>query len=719
MIPLPPPIEIPASEIVIEAEAPARRAPEGFARAHEAAWASNRQCLVAFNGQGECEWDFELTGGGERTLWLRYAAANDVTLTFEWAGALGQIRLPSTGGYQGREVWGWAPIDRASLDAGTHTITLRAAALRPDCLVVGGEERPTFADPAGAAPLSEEEALRWSEPPRLRPDWLDEFTDHAPPAWYDETRLCVHTRYGPPWVERDLFTQCADRLHSIGVKSFVRHVRTRGEGQWWPSGAGVSAPWAESDPVRGMVERAHANGQRFIGYYRHLEDVAIAAEHPDWQCRDDLGQPLIGRNGDPRICINSPYFEVLEARLDELAALEVDGIYFDEDHWPREGCWCRFCVAGFEAESGMKMPVRQDESDPRYLRLLEFGAASMERTFARLQRRLEPALLIGSNRAPDLTQVFGSDRLWRIADGVKTEFGKGHGAWAHHRDDIPARDVWLALGWAFSRDAAEGRPPHVWCNGLTDPRMAEAAAAAVIAHGGVANLDVKEARMPDAEVFAEAVAVGNRMSEALAGARPLPQVLVHWPGAYLARLEEEERVPVAIAVAEAFEEALRRQWTVGILTDSQLVEGDFGNTRVIVVPAPEALVSEHFGQLEAHEGWVAFGDEEWHTFEPEVRVHGGPEDLHAILHQRGTERVLALVPNPGWIYTGPRVDRAGRPIRLPAGVDLAPPLVSGVTVEVPFGVTEVIEVVSGRSLPIEAGKVRVPDFQSAACLLLR
>ena len=66
--------------------------------------------------------------------------------------------------------------------------------------------------------------------------------------------------------------------------------------------------------AEGVVARAKEQGLHLIAYYRHLEDEHIAETHPSWRCTDDLGRPLMGRNGKPRICIESPYLDVLEAR---------------------------------------------------------------------------------------------------------------------------------------------------------------------------------------------------------------------------------------------------------------------------------------------------------------------------------------------------------------------------------------------------------------------
>jgi len=725
-----------AQDVVLELDRPSARRPDDgtFARAIDARWASGRRCVVGFFGAGRASWTLELGEEREGTLWVRYASANDVTLPFGW-GALDTqlegVALPATGGTSGKYAWGWAALDARVLQPGAHTFTFGAAPLRLDC-VAFAPARPTHLDPSVAPALSDQEAALLAAPLMpASPPWLEELAGLAPPAWYEGTRLCLHTRFGPPWVPREGFDTVAERFASLGARSFVRHVRTRGEGQWWPSEAGVVAPWGESSMVADMVARAHAHGQRFIGYYRHLEDTALAEAHPDWRCRDDLGRPMPGRNGDPRVCLNSPYLDQLEARLLELCALGVDGIYFDEDHMPHSGCWCASCAAGFRAFAGLELPARRDREDPRYRRLLEFGALSMERAFARLRRTLKAehpdvALLIGSSRAPDPLESFGSDRLWRLADGVKTEYGKGHGVRLRgHGTDLP-RGVWLALGWTYSRDAAEGRPPHVWCNAITDPRVAQAAAAAVIVHGGVANLDIKEARVPDAAVFADAVALGNALSDALAGATLERWAAVHWPGALREHLVTDDEVHERIAapLGTSFATSLWTKWPVGVITDSLLAEGRLDGYAVLHLPAPDALTDTQRAAVEAFRargGAVALPKDDEVSIEclPDWRVEGGSQHMHVVAYRAPDgARLLAMTNDPGWVYTGPRVDKGGRPLRLPEGVDILPPPCEHVRVEVPAGTRRATELLTKTDLAIEEGVVHVPAFQYAAVLRL-
>ena len=119
---------------------------------------------------------------------------------------------------------------------------------------------------------------------------------------------------------------------------------------------------------------------------------------------------------------------------------------------------------------------------------------------------------------------------------------------------------------------------------------------------------------------------------------------------------------------------------------------------------------------------VRQGEGAWEALDaapPPWSVEGGPPTLQVVAHRRPDgARVLALTNDPGWVYTGRRETRAGRPIRLPPGVDVVPAPVGGVRVRVPEGTRRVLDALAGEALPIEDGVVRLPAFQYAALLRL-
>ena len=118
---------------------------------------------------------------------------------------------------------------------------------------------------------------------QVRPDWLDGAADYELPAWYDEYRVHLHTRLSPPWMDKPIFLTAAEAFRSVGVHTFVRHIKSGGEGAWWPSAVGAIYPGCEErNLAQEIIDDAHANGCRIIAYSRHMEDHQLFLDHPEW-----------------------------------------------------------------------------------------------------------------------------------------------------------------------------------------------------------------------------------------------------------------------------------------------------------------------------------------------------------------------------------------------------------------------------------------------------
>jgi hypothetical protein len=688
-------------EIVVEAEAPRTREPadNSFARPHPLPWASGRSALLRFGGKGRCGWVVEVPREGTWFLWLRYAAASDRSVDFgflddEGRAFLEPIDLSGTGALEGKHAWGWGRLFAGELAAGEHRFVMEAAALRPDCFVLtdsAGE--PLHATPR-PVPLHDEATLA-----RLARSLVDRSTDRCAgiadyelPSWFDENRVCMHTRLSSRWLLTDLFTSAAAAFRSLGCRVFVRHLKSLGEGAWWPSAVGPKEMWASKvDVAAGIIERAHDADCRLIAYYRHMEDAGMAERHPEWVCRDDRGEPYLRRAGHPMLCLGSPYADFVERRLLELIDRGADAFYFDEMHMPPTGCWCEFCRKGFREATGLEHPVTIDEEDPLHRKLQDFTSLTIERCFARWraalhERNPEVVLLVGSYRAPDFLDRHLSGRLLRIADSVKTEFdkggsGRGETFFAQHPElREPPRDVRMAMGWTWCRDAADGRPPHVWIPRLPDDLTARFATAAVIGHGGIANLDHPEASLPDRETFGAAITLGNLLSEHLGGMRPVRWAAVHVPERTRDRLAPDVAAwwrEGYAGASGAFEALLRARLPVGIVTDDQLDDGALAEYSVLYLPAPGDLTATMRASIEGFRksgGLVveAGDDEGWHDPERFAEaaarflavasmrrgevlhdVTGGPDTLHAIpfFDPTSDRRALVLLNDFSWVRT--------------------------------------------------------------------
>lgn len=750
-----------AEELVVEAEAYRGREPAdgSFARPHSLRWASGRSALIRFHGEGRASWEVDVPRAGTWSLWLRYAAASETSTeygfgTAERLLASGSITFPATGALEGKRAWEWRPLCTRELAAGAHAISLLAAPIRPDCFVLtDATGEPTHATPP---PVPVPDAATQARLDRsIIGGSIAAVTparDYSLPAWFDEHRVCMHTRLSPVWLLTDTFTTAAASFRSLGVPVFVRHLKTHGEGAWWPSAVGPKEKWGvRVDVARGIIERAHAADCRLIAYYRHMEDEGMAERHPEWVCRDDRGEPYARRGGAPMLCLGSPYADFVEARLLELVDRGADGFYFDELHMPPLGCWCESCRSTFSRMTGLEHPAVADEEDPVHRRLQDFTNLTIERCFARWRSALharnpEVVLLVGSYRAPDFLERHISGRLLRIADSVKTEFdkggsGRGETFFARHPDlREPPRDVRMALGWTWCRDGADGRPPHVWIPRPSDDRTARAATAAVIGHGGIANLDHSEETLPDPETFGASIALGNLLSEHLGGMRPLRWAAVHVPEVTRDRLAPDVAAwwrEGYAGAAGAYEALLRARLPVGIVTDDQLIDGALDGYSVLYLPAPRDLTP---AMREAADRFATSGgllveagvDEGWHDparfsgaadrfraitdsrrGEVPFDVTGGPDTLHAIpfVDPDSDRRALVLLNDFSWVRTAG--GRSGEP----------PPPVDDVIVQFlpPAETVTVTEVVSGKALSVtshdEATYLRVPPFDSIAVLV--
>ncbi|QNN24810.1 hypothetical protein HED60_21870 [Planctomycetales bacterium ZRK34] len=524
--------------------------------------------------------------------------------------------------------------------------------------------------------------------------------DYVLPAWYEQYRVHAHTRLSPNWRDKPIFLEAGHKLHDLGFHVITRHIKTGHEGAWWPSEVGAVEPWAQqTDYAQKIIDEAHDAGSRIIVYHRHMEDAAMAVEHPDWICVHPDGKPALKRRGLV-LCMNSPYPDFVLTRLKELAARGADGFYFDEMHMPKDGCWCDYCRKRFTDETGLNPPAKIDPADPVYQKYIDFNNETIRRTFARWRKALHAdypklVILIGSNSYPAMTERHTTDKLYRIADAMKTEYSlparRGpNRIFTKDKSMVePDADERQALGWALSRDAAEGRPPHVWAHGLVNDLHARFATAALITHGCIANLDNNEKNIPDAELFAGSTELGNRVSPAFAGARPLRWAAVHHNEAARDALLPDESAAwkqVLYPTFGAYRALLKAHVPVGVVTDSLLEDGRLDGYKLLFLPS-ENLTAKQKANVEAFKrrGGVVVTQQpqwQWHTSEgmaaatgqfmqqiggvlptAPVVVTGGADRMQTdVFTADGGKCVtVAAVNDFSWVYTGRLFLRNGKP----------------------------------------------------------
>jgi hypothetical protein len=201
--------------------------------------------------------------------------------------------------------------------------------------------------------------------------------------------------------------------------------------------------------------------------------------------------------------------------MKEMAARGINGIYFDDVHNPTTGCYCDHCRARWADLYGEGVPFPNDHGTfqgtgdpartPAELRaLIDFYNDSVETYFRYLVEKVhedypEFFVLVASGylQSPGLRSM--NTRIGAIADGLKGESKRGARA-ADHKVlastkgldmglVLPKRDMLLAVGWAIQRDAAFGRPPHIWTHDVIGEAHSEAFSAGMVTHGAINNLN--------------------------------------------------------------------------------------------------------------------------------------------------------------------------------------------------------------------------------------
>ncbi|HUT92775.1 MAG TPA: hypothetical protein VMY37_24995 [Thermoguttaceae bacterium] len=324
-----------APGILIEAERFDARRPDddSFAGSAYSPYAYGMKALARFFLEGgRCTYRFRVESEAVYTLWLRYASNRDQRIGFLVDGdddasePSARAPLPGTGSLSGPAAWNWARLGEVGLAAGEHRLTLFASPLRPDCLWISRRDAPPDDRKLAADRLRRMRSHLENPIEPIAPDWLAEADRYELPAWYDEIRVCAHTRLGWPWRERrpELFLGAGEAFASLGFREYSRHIKSGSEPAWWPSAVGAVQPEArEVNYAQKIIDDAHRAGCRILVYHRHMEDAHLAETHPEWAARDHRGN-LTSRRG-PKLCFNTPYADFVETRLVELAKMGADG----------------------------------------------------------------------------------------------------------------------------------------------------------------------------------------------------------------------------------------------------------------------------------------------------------------------------------------------------------------------------------------------------------
>jgi hypothetical protein len=387
--------------------------------------------------------------------------------------------------------------------------------------------------------------------------------------------------------------------------------------------------------------------------------------------------------------------------------------------------------------------------------------------------------IVSSTVIPGLTDREMTTRLVSLADSSKNEyrhavrphFNKyvfGGGSQSHCTSAIPAvrtpaDHVRQALGWAVLRDAADGRPPHIWAPGLPNRAHAQAFAGSLITLGCIANMDVHEYHLSertDGEVIPSgktpldalqaAFALGNTVSPHLAGTRALRWAAIHFGerarnargGDFHAAWRE-----VLWPLVGAYQALTEDGVPVGIVNDQQLERGELDGYRLLVLPNSNELTANQQRAIEAFAtsgGAVIENDPAWpwsdssagdvaagafrnalkkHMSVAPLRVTGGPPGRYATAYCNNERLVVAVTNDFSWVqieWANGQINAAAPPA---AGVRVAWRKDAGLLTG-PDRVVQLraVEAITGRSLNIEQSgatyRVNLPRFKFMALLVV-
>ena len=415
------------------------------------------------------------------------------------------------------------------------------------------------------------------------------------------------------------FWEVSKDFKALGVDVMTRHIKTGGEPALWKTAAGtVYDPYGTTlihddgvffdfnvedtagnawfptiktnipsslngNLAQDIINDAHAEGQRIIVYHRHMEDHFAVKDHPEWVSRDSWDVEYLRKfSRGVSLCFNTAYREHVLTRLLELVDMGADGFYFDSVHQV-EYCRCQTCRADGKSREDI-----------------------LQETFTYYKKKIH-------ERNPDCVILVSarfdgvSHDLWRIPDVCKFEPKKIENWYGNPNN----REIGYSQGLTFARDAADGKPGHLWAVSEVKDLLESAW---VLAYGHIYNYDVHDNSLnkPDDPICVDAkrhTALGAKLSPYLNGYSPLRTAIVHYPEGVL------DGVKTTPTVFPVFSKLMEQKIPLGMMLDSQLREGLIPEEcQLLYFPEPsnspllEAETAQHIAAFKARGGVVIEDD---------------------------------------------------------------------------------------------------------------
>jgi hypothetical protein len=609
------------------------------------------------------------------------------------------------------------------------------------------------------------------------------------------SRVQGHTRLSVgSWLDTRAFAGGAAGFKSLGAAAFARHVKTRKDDPWWPTAEPIALdglPLSDRDRIidgalvaRGrnlaqdMIDEAHAQGMKMAAYYWHMSEESLVESpeldlnlYKDWICRHYDGTPIVGpQKQGTELDITGPYRELVVKRLLELAAMGVDGLFFDERHLPAPGCWGSALEQAWTVATGRPAPPRND-ADPLYRQFVDFKAQQIEETFIYWRDTVKAryphvVFIVSTTTIPALTNREMTTRLASIADSAKNEYRHAlnnnfnKNVFENNPDlAVPPDHVRQALGWTVLRDAADGRPPHIWAPGLPDIHHARAYAASLLTFGCIANMDVEESVLGGGkagpgktpiDALQAAFTLGAKASPHLGTALPIRWAAVHFSERNRDDRGDDYRAAwqeVLWPLTGMYQVLCEQGLPVGIVNDRQLEHSGLHAHRLLLLPNPNLTPVQHRAVLAfaGAGGVVIHNDSNWRWSDPAgttiaaaafrkvigryandapVRVRGGPPGRYAVSYDNKGKLVVAVTNDFSWVQITNRNN-------IPPSINLPPRAAAGVEVAWRQGVPRILgpdlrfqatEAITGIRLRIERSpgvyKVKLPPIDSMALVVV-